>query len=345
MRTCRTSPTRRGALPPHGVGAGAHCTGRYAGEKNFVDFEGDHNSRRPKFFHVRTAAGRAGRAGLRRARVPTLKWAGDTCRKARARTRVVQHTTPEASGLPLAQPLARDSMRLRPHAHAQRSPPPHRAAQRTGPFAVWFDLFVCLFVWFGFACRVLFYVGLWVFVCLFVRGLCVFVCLLLETRSLFVLQAARPFARHGALCLQDSAAIFLLNTLQPKALIATTAAPGELRNTTTTRSTQTISMQRQTRQHDLSRSLCGRCNAGAVRTFAPSAALSIVPLRRRRHRPACADHSLHGSWAALATCVAVVPLQHATCNSAPGAVSCLQGTPAQVRCRRCSRVPPRLPPR
>jgi hypothetical protein len=73
--------------------------------------------------------------------------------------------------------------------------------------------------------------------------------------------------------------------------------------------------------------------------------LSIVPLWRRRHRPACADHSLHGSWAALATCVAVVPLQHATCNSAPGAVSCLQGTPAQVRCRRCSRVPPRLPPR
>ena len=59
MRTCHTSPPDEARFPPHWRGAGAHCTGRYAGEKNFVDFEGDHNSRRPKFFHVRRAAGRA----------------------------------------------------------------------------------------------------------------------------------------------------------------------------------------------------------------------------------------------------------------------------------------------
>ena len=170
-RATQAHPTRRAPTAWRGRGH----TGRYAGEKNFVDFEGDHNSRRPKFFHVRRAAGRAGgRAGLRRARVPTLKWAGDTCHAARARTRVVQHATPEASGLPLAQPLARDSMRLRPH--AQRSPPPHRAAQRTGPFAVWFDLVVCLFV-----C-----LGLLVVYCFMLVCGCLFVCLFVVCVFLFV---------------------------------------------------------------------------------------------------------------------------------------------------------------
>jgi hypothetical protein len=186
MRTCHTSPPDEARFPPHWRGAGAHCTGRYAGEKNFVDFDGDHNSRRPKFFHVRTAAGRAGRAGGPGGPAPrthantaaggrhlSCGASADTCR-ATYNSGGVRASTPEASGLPLAQPLARDSMGLRPH--AQRSPPPHRAALRTGPFAVWCGLFDCLSVWVCLSCIVL----CW-FVCvclLFVVCVCLFVCCL-----------------------------------------------------------------------------------------------------------------------------------------------------------------------